>query len=179
MRSFVAVKVPPFDGLVRLLGLLGSIPGVKAVEPHNVHVTLKFLGDVDEEVMDEVVKGLSSKEFAGPFEASLKGVGTFPGSGRPRVVWVGFEEGEDELSGLWKAVELATPFIPGDKRGFTPHVTVSRIKRGCDFGRVIKVVREFRDLQFGSFTVDRVTLFKSTLTPKGPVYEPLREFYLR
>ncbi len=179
MRSFVAVKVPSFNGLVRLLELLGSIPGVKSVEPHNVHVTLKFLGDVDERVMDRVVKGLSSKEFGGPFEASLRGVGTFPESGRPRVVWVGFDEGEDELSKLWKKVELATPFIPGDKRGFTPHVTVSRIKRGCDFGRVARVVKEFRDLHFGSFTVDKVTLFKSTLTPKGPIYEPLREFRLK
>ncbi len=178
MRTFVAVPIEVSPELGRLLKAVSGIPGVKGVEPENVHITLKFLGELSGDDVERVKRSLSMVEFGPSFELSLEGIGTFPSSGRPRVVWIGIGEGKENLVRMHQVVDQATSCIGGEEREFSPHLTVARVKKGGDVGLLLSRIKEYKDLVFGRFTVKKVVLFKSTLTPKGPLYAPIEEYEL-
>lgn len=133
---------------------------VKFVEKENLHLTLRFLGEVDP---NQVIKALEDVEFE-PFTVKLEGVGFFPNEKFVRVVWIGVGKGSEEIERLHEEVEKRL----GKDERFVPHVTVARAK-----GRVEVLKKEFSSDEFevGSFS-----LFKSTLTPKGPIYEVIASF---
>ena len=133
---------------------------VKFVEKENLHLTLRFLGEVDP---NRIIKALEDVEFE-PFTVKLEGVGFFPNEKFVRVVWIGVGKGSEEIERLHEEVEKRL----GKDERFVPHVTVARAK-----GRVEVLKKEFSSDEFevGSFS-----LFKSTLTPKGPIYEVIASF---
>ncbi len=179
IRSFVAVEIPAAmrDDIAAIQRKI-STEGLRLVRPELVHVTLKFLGDVPEEQIDKVIDALRGVKIA-PFDAQLKGMGAFPGKSI-RVVWLGLEGNFPEL---YQAVENALgPFgFECDDRGFSPHVTLARVSRpNSETSRQISSrISEIRDIDLGSFHVDRFLLKKSTLTRGGPIYEDLAEFRLQ
>jgi RNA 2',3'-cyclic 3'-phosphodiesterase len=147
------------------------------VVPDNWHVTLKFLGrtwprllPVVEAVCREVAAGVAS------FQVELSGLGVFPGPGRARVLWAGLSDEDEQLTGLAAGLDAAlAEEFPQEKRAFTPHLTVARFNPPIP-------MREHTEALAGtsigapSFTVDRLVLYRSHLSPRGARYEALEEF---
>lgn len=176
MRLFVAVPLPEAvrDALAPILRRLSALPGVKAVERENLHITLKFLGEVDERKLEDVVGALRTVQFIPP-TISVSGVGAFPSPSRPRVLWAGVTGGE-ALRDLAARVESALAplgFRP-EARPFHPHVTLARVKGAAP--DLSWFFSEYAQLKTESFVVNAFVLFKSTLTPRGPIYEEIARF---
>jgi len=180
VRCFVAVEVEDaaiLDAIGRVqAGLMGTGADLKAVERENIHLTMRFLGDVDEGLLEEV-KGLVSGVRFDSFRMELEGVGVFPNLGRPRVVWVGVTTGAEELKGIFNGLEPALVemgFKP-ERRGFSPHITIARVRSGRNRGQLVDEVIRSQGDGFGGFEVKHIRLKKSVLTPRGPVYSTLAE----
>jgi 2'-5' RNA ligase len=166
VRVFIAVPLPA-NVRRRIAELIADLKSagaaVKWVEEENLHVTLKFFGEVAEGKAGELGNWLASRVGGtGGFEIKLAGMGTFPAGKHPRVVWVGVDQGKERMAELARSL---------DEPEFVPHVTIGRIK---DKG----VIRLKSVADLGVAPVTAVQLIKSKLTPKGPVYEILREVKL-
>lgn len=175
MRCFIAVDIDQPELRARLreiqVGLDSLGCGLKLVEPENIHVTLRFLGEIPSSLASEVAKTLD-KVRANPFTLTLRGLGAFPSPSRPRVVWVGVGEGSAELSSLHRQVEsLIKPlgFQP-EREPFTPHITLARVKVPRNLSSLARFIAERSDVEVGSMRVEEVKLKRSTLTPSGPIY---------
>jgi 2'-5' RNA ligase len=144
---------------------------VRWVGAENVHLTLKFLGDVDEALLADLKAALAAvAASAGPFALSLKGGGCFPNARAPRVIWIGLAEGAEEASALAAAVERALEplgFVR-EKRPFRPHLTIGRVKD----------VQQLKEYDVPPATAEAVALIKSTLTPEGSIYQEIGRFRL-
>jgi len=178
LRCFVAVELPPpmREEIGRLQSRIAT-NGLRLVRPELVHVTIKFLGDVPQEMVGNVT-GALGKVKASPFPAKVQGMGAFPGRA-VRVVWLGLT---GDFQELYRNVEQALGplgFAPED-RGFSAHVTLGRVARPSpQMSRLLsEKIAEFSSLDLGGFNVDRFYLKKSTLTSGGPIYENLAEFPL-
>ncbi len=174
MRAFVAVEITDV-GLVKKISELQAGLKIKArpVSPANMHFTLQFLGDVAETAITGIQAALRCVSFE-PFALRLSGIGAFPGTKSPRVVWVGVDSaGRDRLSGLAGTVRDALSQSGFGRDGqFRPHVTIFRIKNKADITRDLE---EFQNVELGCQRVSRIKLKKSVLTPDGPVYSDLLE----
>lgn len=184
LRCFVAVHI---DDATRAAAhglqerLRGVVRDVKWVAPENLHLTVKFLGDVDEAGRGRLARGLARAAAAvPPFAASLRGAGAFPGPSRPRVLWAGVGEGGRELLALWRATEdeLAREGFPREGRDFEPHLTLGRARQPAPAPGLSDALAAVRDTTWGSFRVVAFCLMKSTLTPRGPIYDRLSAFPL-
>jgi 2'-5' RNA ligase len=169
MRCFVAIE-PPEEvraALVRAQDALRSADAdVKWVERENLHLTLKFVGELaDPAPLEAALRTLRHP----PLRLRFEGLGLFP-----RVVWAGCSGGAESLA---EAVERASG-LPREDRPFTAHLTLGRVKSRRNERALRKAVEAFRATSFGAADVAKVALIRSTLTPRGPVYETLREFPL-
>src|SRR5262249_43289479 len=147
------------------------------VAPESIHITLRFLGEVPEKRIDDIdaeLKGLTWK----PFTITVRGVGFFPGTRSPRVLWAGLEA--PTMEGLAEQLDTRMERLgfEKEKRAFRAHITLARAKNNRIDSSLVSGAAKFEEHDFGSFTVDRVFLFKSTLKPSGAVYEKLKEFVL-
>jgi len=152
----------------------------KWTQPQNLHITLQFVGEVDRDTLFELVK--TAQEVANsfrPFKITYKGLGVFPHLRRPRILWVGVDYGAGILKRLARTVEIANKRLKGirpDTKPFHPHVTICRMKR-VDERKLKFFLRKYQNFVFGEEVVNRVAVIKSTLTPEGPIYSPIEEFY--
>jgi 2'-5' RNA ligase len=147
---------------------------VKWVKKENLHITLKFFGETEKNnLIEEKMRNLENEISA--FDISLKGVGAFPDLKKAKILWVGVEKGKGSLSQLFSITEneVAALGFEREKRNFHPHITFARVKKGK-----YSLTRDI-DFSFGPFWVEEISLFKSTLTPNGPIYEILSEIPLR
>lgn len=172
-RGFVAVEI---GGLSRILELGEDLKRtrvrMKLVEADNIHMTLKFLGDVDERKNERILEAMrGSAEAIQPFEMTLKGAGVFPGENNIRVVWIG-AEGAEPLSEIARRLNshLKKVGFPAEERAFTPHITVARVKDSRRSHQILGVIDAHRDTEFGVVKVDGIHLKRSFLTNEGPVY---------
>lgn len=180
-RAFIAVEVAPSERLMAVVRELAqSRADLKIVKPHQLHVTLKFLGDTDEELVDQIHSGMrSSAAGLGPFKIKLVGMGAFPSLSNIRVVWVGIEDGKllgriaDGLDTYLKELGFER-----DKKGFVPHLTLARTRSPRNIASVQEIVRNNAATDFGEYPVDRLLLKKSVLNPQGPAYSVVREHAL-
>jgi RNA 2',3'-cyclic 3'-phosphodiesterase len=182
MRLFVAIGLP--DNWKELLaepekkiGWLGK--GVKWVEPLGMHLTLKFLGEVDEHVLPSIENGLAAAcRWIAPFPMRISGTGTFPSRSRPRVYWAGLEA-PGELMELQRRVDEQMISLGFDKEEnkFQPHLTLARIKDPIGKDRMTDAVLNFK-IEGAPTTVTEVLLMQSHLTSEGPHYEAIRRFPL-
>lgn len=177
MRLFAGLPLP--EDVRRKLHetyrVLENMRGVKTVEEENLHITLKFMGEVPEHRVKNVINTLLNIKYD-PIYVEIAGVGAFPSRSFPRVVWAGVRRGSEEIRRLAETVERAlTPLgIRRETRPFHPHVTLARVKQPC--GAVHRFLEENKESSFGSFTVHYFVLFQSTLTPSGPIYTELARF---
>ncbi len=180
VRCFVAVDIEDpnlLDSMVRAQDLLrGTGADLKMVERENIHLTMRFLGDVREGLLEEL-RGVVSGIGFDPFLAELRGMGAFPSLRRPRVVWVGLTKGAAELSEIFKRLESGLTglgFRP-EGRGFSPHITLARVRSERNRERLAEQVMIKSDEGFGEFTLNYIRLKKSVLTPKGPIYSTIAQ----
>lgn len=179
-RIFVAVDVeePSIVGAVeRIKGaLLSSGAQMKPVESHNLHFTIRFIGEVSRIVAEEVARSLMRLEFS-PFTIRLKGMGAFPNERSPRVIWIGVSEGSEDMVDLRNRVEsiLRQLGILPERERFVPHLTLARLKEPRAPPSLSRIIYDYSDQDFGSMVVDKVRLKRSTLTPRGPIYETMAE----
>lgn len=171
MRCFVGVDLP--DSIKeeiynKLRELQKKYTDFKWVPRENLHITLKFLGEIEEKLGAELRKNLQliSKEIK-PFKLKIHGFGGFPSLRSPRVLWIGVEDKEDQLKKIHLRIEeISRKFgIKGENRDFSPHLTVARIKtfidlRGENFPKIEK-----------EFWVSSFTFFESILKPEGAMYK--------
>ncbi|MFQ5892588.1 MAG: RNA 2',3'-cyclic phosphodiesterase, partial [Candidatus Methanofastidiosia archaeon] len=150
---------------------------MKIVKPQNLHVTLKFLGEIDEEKTEKVLEVLrdTSKEFS-PFKASLKKLGVFRNLNYIRVLWIGID---NEMEELQKRIDERLSLL-GFKREkkIMPHLTLARVKYLKDKKAFLERFRELENVEVGEVEVKSVKLKKSILTSKGPIYSDVEEVLL-
>lgn len=177
VRAFIAVDIESEETIKNIISLqreLEKFGKFKIVSPENLHITLKFLGEIDPSKVDLVSEILGRLEAEG-FTIELKGVGCFPSPSRPNVVWIGVTEGYEQLMHIWKFVEdnLSRHGFQRERRGFKPHLTVARVKFIINRQGFRRLVETHRNLKLGKEKVRTVKLKKSTLTPTGPIYSDL------
>ncbi|MEM2282766.1 MAG: RNA 2',3'-cyclic phosphodiesterase [Candidatus Hadarchaeales archaeon] len=177
MRCFVAIQVDEEvrRKIVPLQERLSPLLVWKPVEFENMHVTLKFLGEIEDSKGGEVMTLLRSACTGfKSFELSFKGVGAFPSLEGMRVLWVGVEEGRESLVSLAKTIDskLATLGFPREK-DFVPHLTIGRVKSVIRKRELLSVMEGLRTEEFGKTKVESVELMRSTLTTRGPIYSSL------
>jgi 2'-5' RNA ligase len=180
-RAFISADIVPNEALGSLLRELAmSRADLKVVRPELLHITLKFLGDTDEALVEEIGSGIEkAAEGVGPFTMRLVGMGAFPSMSNIRVVWVGIEDG-NALGQI--ASRLDTVMAPlgfeRDKRGFKPHLTIARARSERNIAKVQDIIRANAATEYGEYSVDRILLKRSVLCPEGPTYSVVREVLL-
>ena len=181
IRTFIAVELPReiHDKLKQLQDdLKAFMPDVRWIKYENVHLTLKFLGDVQISRIDAISEAVRdvARQFS-PFTTSLTGIGAFPDSRKPRVVWVGLEKGGDKLIEIAELIEASMRKLgfPREKRKFSPHLTVGRVRRLTDPAAMTQALERSAVGELGEFVVERVSLIRSQLDPAGSIYTILTE----
>jgi len=188
MRAFIAIELPQEvkNSLSHLQGKLKAAGAdVKWVAPENIHLTLKFLGEIDEKkidkityIIEDIAKNISS------FYIRVCSLGAFPKINIPRVIWVGIDKGDNEIKEIVRGLEekIAEAGIPKKDGLFSSHITIGRMKSYLNQERLVKDLKSMAD-NLGEenleFLSDSITLFKSALTSKGPIYEALKEITLK
>lgn len=172
-RAFIAVEIGPMPALLDLeQKLRDTRADIKLVEPENIHVTLKFLGDTDEGIIDKIEQ-LMKDSVAGiePFTITLENVGAFPKLDYMRVVWVGIT-GAEPLVKIAKALNSGLKHLgfKSDKKGFTPHLTIARVRSPRNKNELRRAIDSHINNSFGEVQVDKIVLKKSVLSPQGPTY---------
>ena len=179
IRTFIAVEMPEniisgIRDLQRNLKAFGV--DIRWIRPENIHLTLKFLGDVQADDMDSISGVISgTAEGGSPISLQAKGIGVFPGVKRPRVLWVGLTGQLELLSKLQKTLDVNLKGIgfPPEKRPFKGHLTIGRIKTKMNSKIFVDALMAFRSFETETFVADRIVLFKSELKPNGAVYTDL------
>ncbi len=186
IRSFLAFELPreireQIGAVSRELGKL-TLP-VRWAKVERIHLTVIFLGSVDEEKIDEIKEKVSPvvKRFS-TFKTRLNGVGAFPNWRRPRVIWIGLNGEIERLSNLRDELqqELEGLGFRPEKRPFRPHLTIGRFKGVVDRDEELKwILDRYHDFTSGLGDLNELVLFKSDLKPDGPVYTRMASWPLR
>jgi 2'-5' RNA ligase len=179
IRAFIAVEIDHrvVDKISAAINQLKSqVSGIRWVGATNFHLTLKFLGDVDEARINRIGATLEEQLHPFPrFTINAKGLGVFPDLRRPRVLWVGFSG--SQLASLVSRMEFALEplgFAP-EERSFTPHLTIGRWRQTERASKTLgQSLESWKDYQFGATNVDEVILFHSKLNPQGAIHTKLK-----
>jgi len=172
MRTFVAIEVSDKDVLNSIHKIQTELNiKAKPVELHNMHFTVQFLGEVSEETIGKISDALNSIEFSA-FSISFASIGVFPKPNFPRVIWIGTNDGVNELEELAEMIRsklLDIGFSPDKK--FKPHVTIFRVKNKIE--DLPSKLEKFSSCSFGKQLISEIKLKKSELTYQGPIYTDL------
>lgn len=184
IRTFVAVQLPQeiHRRLAKIVGVLsGSGADVKWVAEDNFHVTMKFLGPVEQDHIPEVLRAIgSSLSGLAPFDLQLTDLGAFPRITHPSVIWAGISTGSKDLKTIAARLEAAMEPLgfKRESREFSAHVTLGRVRSMRGSEQLRASMERLRNEEIGHFTVQRIAVMKSDLKPSGPVYTPIAEFEL-
>jgi 2'-5' RNA ligase len=187
LRAFIAIEIPKeiksrIDSQTAALRRAAG-RSVRWVTINNIHLTLKFLGEISESNIEILKQALETEAGrARSFEIEVKGLGAFPNPRRPRVIWVGLEA-PPHLAALQHNIDAATSRIgyPGDEKAFSPHLTIGRVREQCppEESRALRDTLETTQLaSLGRFAAGAIHLFRSDLKSDGPVYTCLSTAHL-
>jgi 2'-5' RNA ligase len=176
MRLFIAIDLPEEakESIEKIKAELKGLKGVKPVSQENIHLTLKFLGEVSDNKAEEVAKALEQVKFK-PFKISISKMGVFPNENRIQVLWIDAEPAEP-LFDLKKRIDDALPRFKDD-HPFKSHITFARIKyiaNESDKKKILDILKE--SVEKTEFVVSKFRLYKSDLQPAGPIYDIVKEF---
>ena len=180
IRSFVSIDFEDSQVLSRIKSVMSSLSALggdlKPVEEDNIHLTLKFLGNVSASKLEEIKSSLTQVTFP-PFSLEIKGAGAFPSLKRMNVVWVGVGEGWSQVELIYEQTEklLHQLGFSRETRPFSPHITVARVKSGRKRDEIAAFLGHLTDESFGTSNVQSVRLKQSVLSPSGPKYSTLFE----
>lgn len=181
IRSFIAFDIDSESVLKRMAEVQTMLTktgaDLKLVEPKNIHMTLRFLGNITPSTVEKIFEEMKKVQFV-PFDVRLHGVGAFPNPRYPRVVWAGITQGADQLRSIFEQLEpklLGLGFAP-DSKGFSPHLTIARVRSGRNRVELAKCLSENENCEFGVIDAKCLKLKRSDLTPRGPIYSTLKEF---
>jgi len=184
IRTFIAVPIPQAvkESITSLQGpLVRSQADIKWVRPDSIHITLKFLGDVESGRIPEVVRAIEPAVLAiRPFSVQIGGCGFFPNAKKPNVLWIGVSEGADALALLAQRIDDALSDIgfEREKRAFRSHLTIGRVRSTRHIEDAVSMLQS-SPFDAGTFEARTVNLMKSDLRPEGAVYTPLFTFNLQ
>lgn len=173
-RLFVAVPLSlgVRKAISPLLDVLRQQPGIASVAAENLHFTLHFLGSAEDAKLAQIVKQLKAISFSS-FEIELQGVGAFPSLLNPTVVWIGVAQNQERLASLMKEVQEKLAFVRKEEyKDQIPHLTIARVKRKVDLSSFFA---QFKEAQFGTMRIEKMVLYESVLTLRGPEYKVLYE----
>ncbi len=181
IRSFIAFDIDNDSVLNRLAAaqkmLIQTNADLKLVEPKNIHVTVRFLGAINLEMVEKVYDTMKNIKFT-PFNIQLSGMGVFPTMNYPRVVWAGITDGANQLKSIFEQLEPQIHdlgFTP-EPNGFSPHLTIARVRSGANKQRLVDLVQRQENYDFGNIRAECLRLKKSQISPKGPTYTTLKEY---
>jgi 2'-5' RNA ligase len=181
IRTFIAFELPP-----AVISLLQEVQQelkrlklrARWVRPENIHLTIKFLGDISPGDIDKIGAAMADAvvEFA-PLSLAVKGIGVFPGIRRPRVIWVGLGGDIHSLLAIQSRLEekLTAVGFPREKRSFKAHLTLGRIKQAANPAIIRQVINEYANLSSDDLIFKQIILYKSDLKPSGAVYSQLKQ----
>lgn len=182
IRAFLAMDIdddlkPKINKVIKQFKSIDA--KIKYVELNNLHLTLKFFGDIDTNglnLLEDAIERVVS-DFR-PFSIKIKGCGAFPNTNRIRVIWLGIDE-DEIIKDLHDRLDKEFVKLGFDAdRKFSTHLTIGRMKSPKNKNHVKSTIEEIEDIEIGEMEVNRISLKKSTLTPQGPIYEDLRIFEL-
>lgn len=178
MRTFVSINIEDQDLIRRIRELAFKIKdeedGINVTKEENLHFTLKFLGEINEEQLKVLIKNMSEISFPA-FSIDIKDLGVFPNLSNIRIIWIGAKS--NEITELAKVVDERSSFIKSEE-SFVPHLTIARVKYVRNKAELIKRIQNFARVDFGKYKVEKFYLMESKLYPSGPVYTPIKEFKL-
>ncbi|MBU0477383.1 RNA 2',3'-cyclic phosphodiesterase [bacterium] len=184
VRSFIAINIPAKirNKLEKIQDdLKKSNAALQLVKPENIHITLKFLGNVPVEsindIQDAINESISRFKI---FSVSFEKTGAFPNPQYPRVIWVGIEKGREELSLINTKIEnsLSRFSLHQENRKFQPHLTIARVRSGKNRERIVNALEELKNIRVGEMLAEEICLMESMLKPQGAQYKTLKFFYL-
>ncbi len=181
VRAFLAFEIEQEEVRKKLVTVqslaVATGADLKLVEPENIHMTIRFLGDVSLDLVDRIFEEMRSIKFK-PFPVQLFGIGVFPNLNFPRVLWAGMTFGAEQLQGVFNQIEpkLEALGLPPERNAFSPHLTIARVRSGRNKSQLADFVAKNAKLDFGSVEARCLRLKRSELTPRGPIYTTLREF---
>ena len=182
VRAFLAIELdddlkPKINKLIKEFRQTDA--KIKYVELVNLHLTLKFFGDIDTnglKLLEDRIAGVVS-EFK-PFNVKIKGCGAFPNNNHIKVIWVGIDE-DSIIKELHDKLDEEFVRLGFDKdKKFSTHLTIGRMKAAKNKNKVKSIIEEFEEVEIGEMEVSKISLKKSTLTPSGPIYDDLKVFEL-
>jgi len=179
VRLFVALETPLAvrENLVALRELCGGAPGARWVRAENLHVTLKFIGEMPETKLDALRKELQGVRSESPVALDFRGLGFFPNEKHPRVFWAGMEASAN-LNTLAADIDNATEKlgIPREQRAFSPHLTLARFESPKLAEKLRSAAAAYAERNFGSLRTNTFQLIQSKLKPTGAEYTTLASF---
>jgi RNA 2',3'-cyclic 3'-phosphodiesterase len=186
IRTFIAVSISEQirKNALRVINRLAKTTNdYKWIEPENMHITLNFLGEIDERLTPDVCRSIDQiAHQIEPFLISFAGVGAFPSNNRPRVIWMGVDQGTDELVALNRLItqEMLELRIPKDRHQFNPHLTLGRQKKGGQWSDdLIEHIEQLHDFQAGSVLTREIVVYSSFVDRFGPTYTPMSRIKLQ
>lgn len=173
LRLFVALQLPQ-EVRARLTGLMGGVPGARWQTDDQLHLTLRFIGEVHEDQAEDIDSALQQVRLA-PFDVAVQGVGLFGTLKKPRILWAGLSPA-DPLVQLNQKIEgaLGRAGVPPAERKYMPHITLARFKGPVH--RLDRFLSDYGDLFIPPWRVDHMTLFESHLAHTGAIYHPLAHY---
>jgi 2'-5' RNA ligase len=178
IRTFICFELPGFikTELQRVQNALKPISkSVRWSHVDGIHLTLKFLGDVDEEILDDIHNAVKkAAEKSEPFQIDISGVGAFPNFNRPNVYWIGVKESSGALLSIQQKIEneLEQIGFAKERRPFSPHLTIGRVKSQEGLKEISKTLQNAK-LPSMTFVAAEILVMKSVLQPGGARYTPL------
>ncbi len=180
IRSFIAFSIDNKEILKRLSEaqkkLTTTGADLKLVKPENIHITMRFLGNIQPDMVDKIYSEMKQVTFT-PFEVEIQGIGVFPTLKYPRVIWAGIQKGAEKLEDIFNQLEprLQKLGFKPDPKGFSPHITIARVRTGRNKTELANRINELANYEFGVLKANCLSLKKSALTPQGPIYSTLKE----
>ncbi len=180
IRSFIAFDIDNDMVLKQLSNIQERLAktgaDLKLVKLENIHITVRFLGNIQLNMAEKIYDEMEQIAYD-PFEVEIRGVGAFPTLKYARVVWAGIQKSADKLEAVFNQLEprLQKLGFKPDAKGFSPHITIARVRTGCNKTELSRCLSELTSYEFGVLKISCLKLKKSVLTPRGPLYSTLKE----